>query len=303
MKGISIVLNLYQPDKTVLKKILSSFGKQQISEPLELVIVNKKTDDEEIEIINKFSKENRKIKTNVLKVDSSLNFASSMNVGLNKSKYDKLVVIQQDCIPSSDVWLKNLTEPLDEKEIVATTSKVIYPDELWDSMSIFTKSIMLNEKGTITPGLDEKACGYKKDVFKKLGFFNEKEFKTAGEDYDLLIKLKKEGKITYPNAAIYHYHPMNFKNRVKKIKQYANGFGALFRKNGTELPKWYAGIIKSVPILGILGFILAFPYKKGISLFPLYLLLTPLLHWNYVQGFWKGFFTGKQEIDAFVKNK
>ena len=303
MKGISIVFNLYQPDKKVLEKILESFQNQKIDSLIELVVVDKKTDDAENEMIKQFVKNAKKIKTEIIKVDSGLSFASSMNIGLKHAKYDKVVVIQQDCIPSSDEWLKNLINPLKNKNVVATTSKVIYPDELWDSMSIFTKSIMLNEKGTITPELDEKACGYNKEVFQKLGFFNENEFKTAGEDYDTYIKLKKFGIIAYPDASVYHYHPIDFKNRMKKIKQYSNGFGALFRKIGTSLPRWYSGVIKSIPFLGIIGFILAFPYRKGMSLFPIYLLLTPLLHFNYIQGFWSGFLKGKQDIDVFVKRK
>src|SRR3989344_2720858 len=303
MKGISIVFNLYQPDKKVLEKILESFQNQKIDSLIELVVVDKKTDDAENEMIKQFVKNAKKIKTEIIKVDSELSFASSMNIGLKHAKYDKVVVIQQDCIPSSDEWLKNLINPLKNRNVVATTSKVIYPDELWDSMSIFTKSIMLNEKGTITPELDEKACGYNKEVFQKIGFFNEKEFKTAGEDYDTYIKLKKFGIIAYPDASVYHYHPIDFKNRMKKIKQYSNGFGALFRKIGTSLPRWYSGVIKSIPFLGIIGFILAFPYRKGMSLFPIYLLLTPLLHFNYIQGFWSGFLKGKQDIDVFVKRK
>lgn len=303
MNGVSIVFNLYQPDKKVLARVLDSFSKQETKYPVEIIVVDKKTDEVEKKIIKKFSQMAKKIKTKTIRVDPGLSFASSMNVGLKVAKYDKLVVIQQDCIPSTNTWLDNLVKPLEKKEIVSATSKVIYPDELWNSMDLFTKSIMLNEKGTITPGSDEKACAYKKQVFQKLGFFNEKEFKTAGEDYDLYIKLKREGVIAYPNASVYHYHPIDFDNKIKKIKQYANGFGTLFRKNGTKLPRWYSGILKAIPFLGILGFILAFPYRKGVWLFPTYLLLTPILHWNYIQGFWKGFFRRKQEIDVFVKRK
>ncbi len=299
MKGISIVFNLYLPDKHILEKILESFERQEINSQIELIVIDKKTDEIGKNMIKKFSKIAKRIKTRNIKVDSKLNFAESMNIGLKQAKHDKIVVIQQDCIPSSKQWLKNLVTPLEKRDIVATTSRVIYPRELWDSMNVFTKSIMLNERGIITPRLDEKACGYKKEIFRKIGFFNENEFRTAGEDYDLYLKLKKIGKIAYPDASVYHYHPMNLKNRIAKIKQYSNGFGVLFRKNGIYLPRWYSGLVKSIPVLGIVGFILAFPYKKGISLFPIYLLLTPLLNLNYMIGFWKGFLGRKQEIDIF----
>ena len=297
MKGISIVFNLYQPDKKVLGRIFDSFKIQEVNIPAELVIVDKKTDDADKSRINDFAKKARNMRTRTIKVDSRLSFAESMNVGLKNSRYENVVVIQQDCIPPSNKWLRNLIEPLNQNNVVATTSKVIYPDELWNSMSLFTKSIMLNEKGTITPGLDEKACGYKKDVFGSIGFFNEKEFRTAGEDYDLYIKLKKIGKIVYPDASVFHLHPTTFSQRLRKSYQYANGYGALTRIHRTNMILWYVGIIKALPVIGLITYPLSYPWKKGgLAIFPAYLASSFIDHFYYIPGFWKGFIEGKQTV-------
>lgn len=303
MKGVSIIFNLYQPDKKVLEEILKSFEKQKVDFQVELIIVDKKTDDVEKEMINKFAKKYKNIKTNIIKVNENLSFAGSMNAGLRKSYYDILVIIQQDCIPIGFTWLSNLVEPLKNKGVVATASKVTYPDKLWNSLSFFAKSIMLHEKGTITPELDEKACGYKKEAIESVGLFNETDFRTAGEDYDMYVKLKEIGKIGYPNAEVYHYHPANLSSRIKKTRQWANGFGTLFNKYGTRMPGWYKGFLKATPIIGIFFFLISFPFSKGLRFFPAYILLTPTLHIYYGLGFWSGFLRGRQEVDVFVKRK
>lgn len=303
MDGVSIVLNLYQPKKEILKRILDSFAIQKTRAKIEVVIVDKKTDREVIRLIKDFSEKSRRIRVVIIKVNENLSFASSMNEGIKKARNNLAVVIQQDCIPVSEFWLDNLVAPFKDKRIVATVSRVRFPDELWSQLNILAKAIMIREKGVNTPLLDEKACAYRKDILNKTGLFNDKDFKTAGEDFDMYIKLKKCGIIGYPDAEIIHYHPINFKSRLSKIEQYANGTGTLVRIHGKDMPRWYIGMSKAIPLLGIAPFILSFPIRRSLWLYPVYVLITPILHYLYIKGFWKGYLSGRQSIDVFNKNE
>lgn len=299
MTSVSILLNLYLPDNKILRQILDKLEEQRVNDKIEIIVVDKKTDSETSKLINSFKRNTKKYKIKIKKVDEKLGFAASLNEGFKESKSDIVVILQQDSIPTSDLWLTNLIEPFKDEKVVATVSRVHYPDELWNRLGVFAKAIMLKEKGTITPALDEKACGYKRDVFMKVGMFNYKEFKIGGEDADMYMKLKFEGKIVYPDATIIHYHPTNLQNRLTKIKVWANGEGALIRKYGTKEPKWYIGILKAIPLLGVMGFLVSYPWKKGIALYPYYMIMSPVLHFLYVKGFWKGFIAGKQNIEDF----
>ncbi len=301
MKKVSIVFNLYQPKLFLLEKILKSLENQKNEFKIEIEVVNKKIDEECLRLINSFKKRSRKMRINVFEVNENLSFASSMNAGIKKAKNDIVIVLQQDCIPLGENWLQNLVKPFEDKEIVATVSKVQFPDELWEKLDNFGKAIMLQEKGTIRPLLDEKGCAYRLTNLSNVGFFNDKDFRTAGEDFDLYIKLKKEGKIGYPDAAIIHYHPTDFKTRLEKVIQYANGFGTLVRIHGRKMPRWHVGIFKALPVLGIIPFLISYPFKKGVSLYPYYTAVIPFMHINYVKGFWKGFFAGSQSVDVFKK--
>ncbi len=299
MDGVSIVLNLYQPKKEILEKILKAFENQNVKLKIELIIVDKKTDEETKDFIKNFFKKSKKIKLVIIKVNEGLSFASSMNAGIKKAKNNKIAIIQQDCIPTNEFWLDNLIGPFKDKEVVATVSRVRFPDELWNQLNIFAKAIMIREKGVITPLLDEKACAYRKDILNKIGSFNDKDFKTAGEDFDIYLELKNRGIIAYPDAEVIHYHPTDFKNRLSKLEQYANGFGTLVRMHKKRMPHWHIGLFKATPVLGIIPFILSYPINKSPLLYPVYILLTPVLHYLYAKGFWKGYIARTQSIDVF----
>lgn len=265
--NVSIVIPIYNPDKEVLDKSLKMLKKQKF-----------------------------KGKIQILKIDRKMGLAASLNYGIKKAKYDIVVSLHQDCIPDGVDWLSNLTEPLKNKENIVSVSKVFLPEELWDKFDLFAKAMTIKEKGTIKPLMDEKGCAYKKDILEKVGMFNEKDFRTAGEDFDLYLKMKDYGKIAYPDCRVIHLHETNWERRLKKNYQNANGYGALVRIHGRKMSRVYAGVLKAVPIVGLILSWLSYPFVKYIKLFPFYLIISPVDHVLYVYGFWKGFLMGKQTV-------
>jgi len=246
-------------------------------------------------IENTISKQKFDGKVKVIKV-AGMGLADSLNHGIKNSKTELVVSLHQDCIPSSDYWLKNLIEPLKEKEVVASVSKVELPKEFFEKFGFLAKIFSIKEQKILTPLMDEKGCAYKKESIEKAGFFDGKTFRTAGEDFDMYLKLSKLGKIAYPKAKVYHYHKHTFKNRLKKELQLSEGFGALVRKYGRQMPGWYKGLIKSIPIAGWPFFLLNFPYTRmffgGIA----WIFLSLVVNLIYFVGFWKGFLTGRQRV-------
>lgn len=191
---------VYKPDEIIFKKVIDALKQQKFNGKVE-----------------------------VIKVDKGWGLAKSMNYGIKKARYDAIVTLHQDCIPSTSNWLENLTKPLEENENVATCSSV-YDVEI---------------KKTYTPALDEKGCAFKKSALKKVGYFDESTFLNSGEDMDMYLKLKKIGKIAYPSAIVEHNHPGYLKASGYKRLQNANTWGCLFRIYGFSLPGWWKGIIKA----------------------------------------------------------
>jgi len=263
--NVSIVIPVYKPDLELIRRINSALKKQKFKGKKEVIIVNK-----------------------------NLGLADSINYGVRKAKYPLVITLHQDCIPSSPSWLKNLTEVFKDKTVVASVSKVHLPEQLWNSFDFIAKILSVKEQHIITPLLDEKGCAYRKSVLLSTGLFDGKTFRTAGEDFDMYIKLKKLGTIVYPDAKVIHNHYYTWDKRMKKEFQLSNAFGTLVRLYGRELPGWYKGIVKAIPILGWPTFWLNFPYRRmplgGIT----WIFLSLIVNIIYSYGFWKGFLMGRQ---------
>jgi GT2 family glycosyltransferase len=263
--NVSIIIPIYNPDET-LDIALKSLKKQEY-----------------------------KGKVEIIKVDKGLGLAESLNYGIRKAKYDIIISLHQDCVPYSQKWLEKLVEPLKDKNVVASVSKVELPLDLWKRFGIMTRMMTVKEAGILSPKMDEKGCAYKKESIIKAGFFDYKIFRTCGEDFDMYFKLKKQGKIAYPPCKILHFHKTNFKKRLKKELQYAEGYGTLFRIYKSKMPRWFIAILKSIPLFGSLIF-LASINKKVIKYFLLWIFLSFLLNFIYFYGFWRGFIRKKQTI-------
>ena len=266
--NVSIVIPIFNPDRNILKKLIQAVKKQKFKGKIE-----------------------------ILEIEENMGFAKQINLGIKKSKYDIVVELPQDCVPANEYWLKNLVEPFKNKNVIASVSKIRLPDFIWKNLNIFAKAANIKEKGVITSLLDGKGGAYRKSILKSVNYFDEKTFKTGGEDLDIYMKIKEKGLIAYPKAEILHYHPTTYIKRLKKTRQYANGGGAIFRIYGLKMRGWHSFLIKAVPIFGIVATIFSFPFnKKETKLFPVYILSSFPDHFYYLFGFWKGFLMGRQTV-------
>lgn len=263
----SIIMPLFNYDPIILKKILKALKQQKFPGKYE-----------------------------VIKIDKGLGTVESVNYGIKKAKYEVIVTLHQDCIPMGNDWLSNLVEPLKDRNISASVSKVHLPEYLWKTLDKFAQAMIIKEVGEITPLMDEKGCAYRKEVLRRIGYFDNKYFRTSGGDFDMYMKLIKEGKIAYPSAVVLHIHPTTWNNRLKKTYQNANGYGALVRIHGTKMIRWYAGMAIATPILGLISLLVFYPWKKARFLGLHYAIIAPLIHAFYAYGFWKGFLERKQTV-------
>lgn len=261
---VTIIIPTYNPDKEILKKIEKSILEQDFQGKIKVIKV------------------------------SGMGLADSLNYGIKKSKTNIVVSLHQDCVPSSKNWLTQLVYPLKEKNNVASVSQVELPKKYWEKFGYFAKIFSVKEQKILTPAMDEKGCAYKKEIIERVKFFDGKTFRTAGEDFDMYLKLKKIGNIAYPNAKVIHYHKHTFKNRLKKESQLAEASGVLVRKYKLQMTDWYKRVLLSIPILGWIFLILKFPYFRMPFGSIAWIGLSLIINFIYGYNFWKGFLTGRQ---------
>ena len=119
--NVSIIIPLHNPDQKILKHILKKLQSQSYEGKIEII-----------------------------KMEEGLGLAAALNSGIQKSKYDIIISFHQDCVPASNNWLKKLVEPLKQKEIIATVSKVELPFKFWTKFGFFARVMSIKEQKILT---------------------------------------------------------------------------------------------------------------------------------------------------------
>lgn len=153
-------------------------------------------------------------------------FSFNRNKGLENAKGNIIVFIDDDCLPV-DGWLENLLAPLDDKRIEGVMGNVRIPKSnyIGDCISELGfpaganagfKNMWKVDKDEFTSHVTTCNCALRKDIFKKVGLFNEKLIYGA-EDAELSYRMEKSGYIVEysPKALAYHKARDNLSSFIK----------------------------------------------------------------------------------------
>lgn len=169
----------------ILKRSLEAMQNQEFPE-YEIIVVNDASTDETSEILKKF---------NVRAIDLKKNLgpAAARNIGIKDSRYEVVVVIDDDCVPEKD-WLKKLIAGFSADNIGIVTSFSFYG-------------------GTST--------AYLKRAFEEAGYFDENFPFEYREDTDLVFRILDKGYEAkfVPDAKFAHIHkvPVTLAEKIRYI--------------------------------------------------------------------------------------
>jgi len=258
---VSIIMPTFEIDET--EPALRHLLKQKYSNK-EIIVIN---DNPRLKIPPTLLE---LIKTNEIRLinnPENLGIAESLNVGIRAAKTNTILTICNDYFPESENLIKHIVEKLySDEEIVVVGALLKWDIKSWHDYNFLTKLFTFNkmiEEDPIDTG------NYKKDLLLKVGLFDSKNFKSGGEDIDLVSRIKKSGyKIVYSEEGIIHSH-YNNKNSVLNIlkKEYAYGksHGICKRKDG--ILKRIGVFDFELRLLFIIGFIIGLFINPLISLF------------------------------------
>ena len=257
---ITILMPLHNGE-TTLKETLESLL-DQTRKFDELVIVDDGSKDGSIGRVKETLNGRREYK--LIENEKQRGLASTYNKGIRASSGDLIVTLHQDIVLEKDA-LEKLIEPFRDEKIVAATHVVSHPLEILNKYNFWQKCFFARLAGKKFRGVDGKFDAFHKDALEKVGLFDEVHFKTAGEDGDMVYKLKKIGKIIETRAKIIHTHKndpdFGWRDIVKKQAQYSEAQGALLARGRILRPE---AIIKSF-FREILLAALLFPYLRVLS--------------------------------------
>ena len=222
---------VYAGETTVIKTLESLISQETKFE--ELIVINDASPDKSEELIKKFLEESNFGNFKIISHKKNCGLAKSYNEGIKISKGNLIVTMHQDVIFPKDA-LGKLIAPLKDEKVVAASHKVSHPLEIWNKYNFWQKCFFARQAGKDQFGIDGKFDCFRKEALFQAGLFDEKHFRSAGEDADILFALRKNGKVADSEAKIIHLHKVSenfgYQDVVFKQKQYSESRGVLLRK-------------------------------------------------------------------------
>jgi GT2 family glycosyltransferase len=233
--SVSVILPLYNGESTIIKTLESLLD--QTVKFNELIIVDDASTDKSLELLQEFLDGRPDCK--IINHKKNFGLAKSYNDAIRVSKGELIVTLHQDVVLLKES-LEKLIAPLKDSEVVASSHVVMHPMELWRAFNFWQRCFFARQAGKDQHGIDGKFDCFRKDALLEVGLFDEPHFRSAGEDADMVFKLKKIGKIAETKAKIVHLHKIdpdfNWKDIVRKQAQYSEAQGALLARGRIRTP-------------------------------------------------------------------
>jgi glycosyltransferase involved in cell wall biosynthesis len=225
---ISIICPAHNEEKTIPALLESIF--LQSKKPSEIIIVEDSSTDKTINILNKFKKNDKRIKIFQVK---NKNISKNRNLAIEKSKGNILICVDAGCILDKD-YIKNITAPFTDNKIsfVGGISKIKPKNILDECFASFV--VKENPSSNYLP--KGHAMAFRKDMWKDVGGFPEHLSLGAEDTYFGKMAIKK-GYTPFiaRNAIIYWENRKDLKTIFKQFKSYGYWDAVAFKI--MELPR------------------------------------------------------------------
>lgn len=226
---VSVIIPVYNGETTLEKSLESLFKQEENFQ--ELIVVNDGSTDKSLGVIKKLigKKENCQLIEN----KHNLGLAKSYNVGIRAARGDLIVTMHQDIVLMKDA-LEKLIMPLKDEKVVAAGHADIHPRELWKKYNFWQKCFFSRFQELNISGINGQFDAFRKSALEEVGLFDGVHFKSAGEDGDIVFRLKKIGRVVGSVAKIIHLHKIDsrfgWKDIIRKQAQYSEAQGALLAR-------------------------------------------------------------------------
>ena len=234
---ISIIIP-FKDEVELLKKCLNSISNTVNYKNLEIILVNNRSKKQStLKYLNHI-----KDKYSILNYNEVFNYSAINNFAVEKASGEIILFLNNDIEAIEKGWFEAMIEHIERANVGAVGAKLSYPD-----FTLQHAGVILGINGVASHGhkhLPSDSPGYfmranaiqnlsactaaclmvKKEVFNKVGGFDEKNLKIAFNDIDLCLKIRDLGYlITYtPFAHLIHHESKSrgFEDTPQKISRF-----------------------------------------------------------------------------------
>jgi len=226
---ISVIIPVYNGADQGLKECLNSVAIQNFKD-LEVIVIDDASTDNSGEIILDFVSKYGWI---LLHNEHNQGLAKSLNRGINTSKGDYVLILQQDSMLLNEKVLAEAYSFMNEnKEIGILVGRQVYSFDKLNFYQIFTEfrlnHIILHAKVNKYVNLTENKCDLiRREALDKIGNFDT-DLRIAGEDHVFSYNARKMGIKLYIGDALKYKNFLKGEDNFKGVlrKEYIYGYYA-----------------------------------------------------------------------------
>jgi len=314
---ISIIIPCRNEEKFIAKCLDSTISNDYPKENLEILVIDGMSEDRTRQIVDEYVKQYSFIK---LLDNPKMIAPSALNIGIENAKGEVIVVMCAHATYEKD-YISKCVEYMKKYEVDNVGGKMMTISE---NDGLVSKAIVLVLSYRFGVGdsyfrigikepkfVDTVPFGcYKKEVFEKIGLFNENLVRNQDIEFNLRLK-KASGKILLvPDIVSYYYARSNLKSLF--MQNFGNGLWVIYSNRFAKAPFSRRHLIPFIFVLSLLGslflsvfwkpflylfliiiltyltanvfFSLSISIKNGIKLFPFIVISFFVLHFSYGLG-------------------
>jgi GT2 family glycosyltransferase len=252
---ISIIIP-FKDKIELLEKCIESIFQKSSYQNYEVILVDNNSKEKKTFVYLESLKNNVQIE--FLKYEEIFNFSAINNFAVEYVNGEYILFLNNDTEVISENWLDEMVKCFEDEKVGAIGAKLLYPDG-----TIQHAGVMIEEKRLAIHAFrtwkeqdvkfDEPrewsavtaACMMtRKDLFLRVGGFDEKNLSIAYNDVDFCLKLRELGYkiICTPHAKLYHYESASRKSDIfakifnrKRYKEFLCEQGYVRKKWSEEI--------------------------------------------------------------------
>ncbi|MCX7819752.1 MAG: glycosyltransferase [Kiritimatiellae bacterium] len=204
--AISIVIP-FRNEATTLPLALDSLARQQFDRPFEVIFVDGHSTDPSVEVIRSHPL-GRRAEVRILSSPAGrTGMNHARNDGARAARAPILLFMQADVRIRDPQALLKVLRAFDDPTVVATTftglgaGEDFYRYDFWGQVFLARYQRLRCEHD-----LDTKFNGVRREIFEKIGGFDEARFPFGGEDFDFRVRLLREGRLADTGVEVEHLH-------------------------------------------------------------------------------------------------
>ena len=289
-KKISIVVRCLNENENL--KVLIPLILKQTYKDFEIIFVDSGSTDGSLETIKNLLNNSENVQLTHIKKEE-FTFGKSLNIGFSKATGEIVISLSAHCFPTSEEWLKNITQPFSNSNIGIVFGKQSpHKNTRFSEASVqqkwFSGESMVREEIFLNNG----NAAYRKSLWEEIKF---DEKLTGLEDINFGLYAKSKGwELYYSNESdVQHLHKENYMTIRNRYRREAEALKIIFDEHKIFTSQYNLKLYNSTLVACIQGFFRGIIFdirKKRYSKLP-YNNLVDILKYRYNQfyGTYKGF--------------